>query len=305
LWRRTVPVTNDPNPEFDELVGLIANPYEMTCLSLPDKEVQPKETWEAKVPLILSTGKTTRQMVVAKGKKKVMVKRGPAEVVDMVLTCTYEGSRVYQGQNQAVITATGFIQGRGPGINAPSGKIAGTFHFLAQKGYLNMVDLSVRHEGAIPTDDGNDIPIARVLEVKLTRVPGNTAGIVAKLPPPPAPVPKGAQLFQQTFSLTAADKTDCPQKPGCSYKKVDVNFVAGKIYVIEMDKTDKSFLDPFLLLQNPRGKIVASDDDRGGDLNARIIFKVGQTGTFSIYATTLEPRMYGAFRLTVSERAKQ
>jgi hypothetical protein len=50
------------------------------------------------------------------------------------------------------------------------------------------------------------------------------------------------------------------------------------------------------------GKIVASDDDSGGDYNARIIFQVRRAGDYRIIATTLR-RATGPFTLTVRTQA--
>jgi len=45
-------------------------------------------------------------------------------------------------------------------------------------------------------------------------------------------------------------------------------------------------LDPFLRLEDRDGLVLAEDDDSGGNLNARIVFKPGKTGTYRVVATT-------------------
>ena len=65
-------------------------------------------------------------------------------------------------------------------------------------------------------------------------------------------------------------------------------------------------LDPYLYLEDvnpamPMQKIVASDDDSGGDLNARIVYRATKDGEFRIIATSLN-KTPGDFTVTVREQ---
>ena len=288
LLQRTVPVLNFPNPidlrlDFEDLVHLIANTYEMTCLSVPNRELQALQTWQARVPLIL-----TNQ---GQGKK--------TQIVDMFLTCTYEGRRLHKGDNHAVISLRGIVKGREPGKRSTAGLVTGKAHFALDKGYLSFAKMRVESESS-----EGDLTVVHSLDLSMTRVPGNTAGIIATpVAPVRGPVEKGRAIVQAQMALTVKDPVNCPGKPGCFYKLQPVNFEAGKTYIIEMDKVGATPLDPYLVLVNPQGQIVAQDDDSGGNLNARIIYKAPQAGMYRVYATALVPKMTGAFRLTVSEEA--
>jgi hypothetical protein len=289
LLRRTVPVLNPPYPldlrlDYAELVDQIANAYEMTCLSIPDRELQPQETWRARVPIFL-----TNPLPGQQAKK---------QSADLLLTCTYEGRRLHRGQHQAVISLSGTLRRSSPGEQSTRPTVAGKVHFAMDEGYVSLAQLNVESEGG----EGG-ITVAHSVELSLTRVPGNTAGIVAT---PVAPVPgwavaKGRVLLRTVLALTANDPVDCPGKQGCFYKVRSVELAAGRTYIIEMDKVGVSNLDPYLLLVNPGGQVVAQDDDSGGFPNARIVYRSPATGTFRIYATTFAPRMTGTFRLTASE----
>jgi serine/threonine protein kinase len=90
------------------------------------------------------------------------------------------------------------------------------------------------------------------------------------------------------------------QTPTLAYQ---VKLVAGKTYVIDMISPDPKALDPYLFLLDAAGKKLAEDDDSGGGLNARIIFRVEQDGVFRILATSFNAGQ-GAFTLTVREQAK-
>jgi tetratricopeptide (TPR) repeat protein/S1-C subfamily serine protease len=172
LLERTVPRIGPPHPlglreDFDELIHEIANTYEMTCLPVPNRRVQPRESWQARVPILLTYDS-----------KK--------EIVDMYLTCTYEGRRTVKGQKLAVINLSGYLKGRKPGQQATAGTVTGKAHFAIDDGYLILANIKVESQGG---DD--DITVAHSLDVSLTRVRGNPSNIasrpVAAVPgPPPA-----------------------------------------------------------------------------------------------------------------------
>jgi S1-C subfamily serine protease/tetratricopeptide (TPR) repeat protein len=288
LLQRTVPTLNAPLPldlrlDFEELVNLISNTYEMTCLVVPGREVQAKETWQARVPLILTS-------------------QGKKEIADLLLTCTYLGSRTHLGQKHAVIRLSGTVKAREPGRQSTFGTVTGKVHFAIEDGYLSLAELKVESEGT-----RDDLTATHVVEVSLTRTAGNTTGLVATpvppVPPVAGPVTRGRVVLQSVLDLKPGDPQDCPGRPGCFCKARPLNLAAGVTYIVEMDKVGDSRLDPYLVLVDPRGQVVAQDDDSGGNLNARIIYRAPQGGTFRVYATTFGQGMTGTFRLTVSEEA--
>ena len=83
-----------------------------------------------------------------------------------------------------------------------------------------------------------------------------------------------------------------------------VKLAAGKTYVIDMVSPDQKALDPYLYLYDATGKKLAEDDDSGGGLNARIVYRAEQTGVFHIWATSFNGGS-GAFTLTVREQPMQ
>jgi len=80
---------------------------------------------------------------------------------------------------------------------------------------------------------------------------------------------------------------------------------AGKTYVIDMIRLangdpNRTF-DPYLRIEDAAGtKILAWDDDSGGDLNASITFKADKTEEYRIVATTFGAGMTGRYRLTAT-----
>jgi hypothetical protein len=70
-----------------------------------------------------------------------------------------------------------------------------------------------------------------------------------------------------------------------------------------MATPDQLSLDPYLVLTDAAGTKLDQDDDGGGDLNARIVFRAEKSGTYRIVATSYNLGN-GGFTLTVRDSAK-
>jgi len=79
-------------------------------------------------------------------------------------------------------------------------------------------------------------------------------------------------------------------------KIITINFVAGQTY--QIDHTSKSF-DAFLYLEDADGERLAEDDDGGGGLNARIVFRAAQSGAYRVIATSVGNGRFGVFSLSI------
>jgi eukaryotic-like serine/threonine-protein kinase len=89
------------------------------------------------------------------------------------------------------------------------------------------------------------------------------------------------------------------QTPSLFYQ---VKLAAGKTYVIDMVGPDQKALDPYLVLTDATGQKLAEDKKSGDGLNARIVFRAEQAGTYRLQATAFNGGA-GAFTLTVGEQA--
>ena len=99
--------------------------------------------------------------------------------VEMVLTCTYEGSRPVKGQTMGMIGLTGTLRRRQGGKTADvGGSISGKAHFAIEGGYLSETKLKVEFE------IGGGGPGSQIMELALTRATGNTTGYFAPQTPP-------------------------------------------------------------------------------------------------------------------------
>ncbi len=100
-------------------------------------------------------------------------------------------------------------------------------------------------------------------------------------------------VWKKQGKLTEDDPKDAVLKN--SYAKTyTVKLEAGKTYRIDMTSRE---VDSLVRLENPNGNQVASDDDGGGNRNARIVYKADRNGAYKIIATTFGQPM-GQFKLT-------
>jgi hypothetical protein len=89
---------------------------------------------------------------------------------------------------------------------------------------------------------------------------------------------------------------------GGPHKVHAVKLEAGKSY--QIDLVSRAF-DAYLFLEDATGKVLAVDDDSGGQLNARILFRPDRTDTYRVVATTFNRAgpagPAGPYTLTVVE----
>jgi hypothetical protein len=89
--------------------------------------------------------------------------------------------------------------------------------------------------------------------------------------------------------------------PSAKNQNYEVKMAAGKTYQIDLKSKD---FDAFLLLKDANGKMLAEDDDSGGELDSRIVFRAPVSGTYQIVASSLGMEGTGAFVLEVREQAE-
>jgi hypothetical protein len=281
LLQRTQPNVSRRAPpivrmEADDMSNFLLNSYEMTCLSVPNRELAPSQTWKATVPILLATGK----------------KR---DVADLQLECAYEGTRIQDKKTEAYIRLSGRVQGRTN--NKLRGQVTGRALVDLKHGFISELELTIRSDF-----DKGDLYVLNLFEATLKRVPGNPHNISPAQPgATPLAVATGKIVFQMSGALKATDPVDPRGRPGCVHQAFLVDLAQGKRYIIDLKKTPGSPLDPYLRLESENGASLAQDDDSGGALNARIVYRPARSGKHRIIATTFSPRQLGGFVLTVSE----
>jgi hypothetical protein len=81
-----------------------------------------------------------------------------------------------------------------------------------------------------------------------------------------------------------------------------IRLKAGVTYVIDMVSPDPKALDPYLVLQDAERMTLAEDNDSGGNLNARIMFRAPADGVYRLRATSFNG---GRGPFTLSVRPKE
>jgi predicted Zn finger-like uncharacterized protein len=134
--------------------------------------------------------------------------------------------------------------------------------------------------------------------------------IVEPPPPPPPPPPKdppginvvfGADgVFRANTFVTTAD----PFSPfGGHHKLYIAQLEAGQTYQIDLSVGNKikgMTFDPYLYLLDDDRKLLAEDNDGGGEPNARIVYQAERTGNYRILATHFGPlKSVGSYNLTI------
>src|SRR5262249_53733236 len=107
------------------------------------------------------------------------------------------------------------------------------------------------------------------------------------------PKKQDAQDLKATGKLDAEDTKDKVTKNPS--KVHEFKMKSGTTYIIDLKSRQ---FDAFLRLEDSDGKELAKDDDGGGGLDARIVYKATKDDTCRIIATTFDGKL-GAYTLTV------
>src|SRR5262249_50097097 len=134
---------------------LICNAYESSTFVLPNRKVQPRESWRVELPLLLKIA-------------------GKAEGIDLLLACTYEGTRSDAGKTESLVRFDGKVQGRGAMKGKIEGDVLGKFTFDTRRHFISSVNLTIASEAAVA---GAEVHALFEFHVDLTRVEGNPHGL--------------------------------------------------------------------------------------------------------------------------------
>ncbi len=139
----------------ESMYETVCNSFEATTLPLPNRTVDPLESWPARLPLFM----------LIQGKRKLQ---------DIHLTCTYEGLHAVDGRNEAFITLSGVVKSRGPSADFVLGMATGHARLDLDKGFLTFVKIAVQGE---VESEGAGVRILINDESSLSRAEGNSLGI--------------------------------------------------------------------------------------------------------------------------------
>src|SRR5437879_4076034 len=111
----------------------------------------------------------------------------------------------------------------------------------------------------------------------------HAVGSLAQQPPGDKPMPT-EPLLKVDGQLTRDDPVDPVLKKGFA-KVYPVKLAAGAYYQIDLVSKD---FDAYLRLEDGKGKQLAEDDDSGGDLNSRIVYRPGKADTYQVIVTSFD-----------------
>lgn len=105
----------------------------------------------------------------------------------------------------------------------------------------------------------------------------------------------GQKPLEITDNINQNDNTEL----GKLGKTYSVTLKAGQTYQIDLSSANN---DSYLYLFDAKTKLLAQDDDSGGDLHSRITFRCERDGVYHIIATTLGGDETGEFTLRVEAK---
>lgn len=249
----------------------ICNAYEATHFIMPNKKVEPHDAWNVNVPLLLKL-------------------RGKLEVVDLGLTCTYEGTRTRNDVREALVRLDGKVKSRNAAPTTVDSYAAGSFTVDLERGFISTAKMTISSDFSTPNGQAHAL---FAFNIDLKREAGNPRKI--ELPKETqAGALKAEVLVQMNGALGPQDPLD-EKIVGSRAKFVSVPMTAGKTYSIQLSS---NAFDCYLRLIDPTGKVVAEDDDSGGGLNSRIDHVARATGQYKIVVTSFD-RKTGPFVLNV------
>jgi hypothetical protein len=110
--------------------------------------------------------------------------------------------------------------------------------------------------------------------------------------------PKTAdQTLEINGALTPSDPSD-RLRSGCHAKVHLYQMVVGKRYLIDLIDKNAATMDPYLRLEDSKGKQLAEDDDGGPRMqDARIVFSPPKSDTYRIIVTTCDQARTGNYLL--------
>lgn len=110
--------------------------------------------------------------------------------------------------------------------------------------------------------------------------------------------PGGKVILETDGKFKGDDPTDTKQED-CHCRTLTLKMAPGSVYTIDMTTRNPKKLDPFLRLEDSKGKQLGEDDDGGGNLNARIVFRPTHEDEYRIIVTTCNPGEVGTYKVTV------
>lgn len=173
-----------------DFLNQICNGYESATFIIPNRKVEPHESWPVKMPMLLKTG-------------------AKPEVVDLVITCTYEGVRRQGSNTEGVVSFAGSVQGRQPSAdNRVSGSVSGKFAFDAKHGFISSSHMTISSEASSAS---SDLHVEVDFDVELSRAEGNPQNIALPSGAGPGGLPASPNIASNSNNTPLGNRPTSPQ----------------------------------------------------------------------------------------------
>ena len=150
--------------------GGFCGSMEAVMMPIPSRDLEPLAKYDATVALLVSGGPSIGGGS-GKGDRTEVGK-----TVDLKLRCTYQGQRMRNDREEAVVTFVGQVMGRSKGTEKAMGDVTGKYAVDLGGGFVSLVQIRVFTEIELP--GGGRLTFT--LDVDADREPGNPL----KIPPP-------------------------------------------------------------------------------------------------------------------------
>ena len=173
------------------LNNLVQNPFEATQFKMPNRVVQPQETFESKSTMAMRARGQQAQPPKTKGVPKAPP---PVNIVDLKMNLTLQGVRMRNGREEAILTVVGTLESRK--IKGKSlGDITGKIGFDTAGGFVSSAKLNIFSESEETVPGLGTFHDIQSQDIELDRAAGNLKNLALReLPPPnkdPIPVAGG------------------------------------------------------------------------------------------------------------------
>jgi hypothetical protein len=189
-----------------------------------------------------------------------MLKAGTkADVVDLLLGCTYEGLRQRSGTSEALVSFTGRVQGRNNRKDKVDGRVVGQFGFDTERGFIASAKVTIATEAS---SLGSAIEAVGAFEIDLQRVEGNPKKIQLAPQTAATPAPVKGDVIVQKPGLPAPQSPPTPALPGKGSFNQPAKSDTSQSYLkiisspgdyIGQGKTYEYMGDQLVLKRTPRG----------------------------------------------------
>ena len=171
--------------------GMVNNPFEATQFKMPNRIVEPQEVFPSQSTMMMRIGGGA----APKGKGPQ-----PATIYDLKMSCTFEGVRVRNGREEAVLTVAGTLETRKKVANKTLGDITGKIGFDIAGGFVSSAKIKIYAESEETIPGLGTLRDSISQDISLDRAAGNLTKVAIggkdpppgkDLPPNKEPVPGG------------------------------------------------------------------------------------------------------------------